>query len=167
MKNYEIRVIPKVDIAGKTYWTAFFPTIDACVGGGNSVEEAIKEAEENLEIYLEYLKKEKFSIPEEYKESACNGKIALRVARSTHAKLIQLAESENVSLNMLINNAIECFIGRKEYDIEFMQKLEKVKELSQESNDLQKFNLMVNQKMYNKLWEKGIEVLYNGGGFYG
>lgn len=59
MNNYEIRVIPKVDASGKTYWTAFYPAVEGCVGGGDTVEEAIKEAEENLDIFLEYLKEEK------------------------------------------------------------------------------------------------------------
>ena len=59
MKHYEIRVIPKVDASGKNYWTAFQPAVEGCVGGGDTVEEAIKEAEENLGIFLEYLKEEK------------------------------------------------------------------------------------------------------------
>ena len=56
MNKYEIRVIPKEDVEGKTYWTAFYPAIEGCVGGGETAEEAIREAEENLEFFLEYLK---------------------------------------------------------------------------------------------------------------
>ena len=48
MNNYEIRVIPKVDASGKTYWTAFYPAVEGCVGGGDTVEEATKEAEEKI-----------------------------------------------------------------------------------------------------------------------
>lgn len=56
MKNYEIRVIPKMDASGKTYWTASYPAVSGVVGGGDTAEEAIKEAEENLEVFLDYLK---------------------------------------------------------------------------------------------------------------
>ena len=48
-----------MDASGKTYWTAFYPAVEGCVGGGDTVEETIKEAEENLDIFLEYLKEEK------------------------------------------------------------------------------------------------------------
>lgn len=55
ISNYEIRVIPKKDNSGNVYWTAFFPEIVGCIGGGNSAEEAIRDAEENLKVYLDYL----------------------------------------------------------------------------------------------------------------
>lgn len=59
MDDYEIRVVSKIDEAGETYWTAFYPAIPGCVGGGITAEEAISEAKENLDIYLEYLAHEK------------------------------------------------------------------------------------------------------------
>ena len=68
MRNYEIRLIPKKDKQGKTYWTAFFPAIEGCVGGGDSEEEAIKEAKENLEVLFDYLESEGSAIPQEFKE---------------------------------------------------------------------------------------------------
>ena len=42
MNKYEIRVIPKEDVEGKTYWTAFYPAIEGCVGGGETAEERRK-----------------------------------------------------------------------------------------------------------------------------
>ena len=54
MKFYDIRVIPKVDASGKTYWTAFCPDVEGCVGGGDTVEEAIKEVKENLKVFFKY-----------------------------------------------------------------------------------------------------------------
>lgn len=84
MGNYEIRVVPKKDISGKVYWTASFPAIDGCIGGGNSAEEAINEAEENLEVFLAYLLEQGRDIPTEYSENQYSGKIALRVPKSIH-----------------------------------------------------------------------------------
>lgn len=54
--NYEMQLISKIDSGGDIYWTAYFPALDGVVGGGKTKEEAIQEANENLEIYLEYLK---------------------------------------------------------------------------------------------------------------
>lgn len=141
MNKYEIRVIPKYDVSNKIYWTAFFPEIEECIGCGNSIEEAINEAEENLEFYLEYLKDEKLPIPAEYKEPSCSGKIALRISKSTHKNLMTVAEREGISVNLLINNAIECYIGKKLYDIEFNQKVQQIKELSENTLKLQIKNL--------------------------
>lgn len=70
MNKYEIRVIPKYDVSNKIYWTVFFPEIEECIGCGNSIEEAISEAEENLEFYLEYLKDEKLPIMKIYNKLA-------------------------------------------------------------------------------------------------
>ena len=44
MNNYEIRVFPKIAEDGSTYWTACFPSIPECVGGGDTIEEAIEDA---------------------------------------------------------------------------------------------------------------------------
>ena len=68
MNKYEIRVISNQDNDGDTYWTAFFPAIEGCVGGGSTAEEAIKEANENLEVFLEYLLSEHRELPKEYPE---------------------------------------------------------------------------------------------------
>ena len=55
MNKYEMRVIPNTDSDGKIYWTAYFPAVKGCVGGGDTIEEAVNEANENLEIFLSYL----------------------------------------------------------------------------------------------------------------
>ena len=59
MKNYEVRVYPKKAEDGSTYWTAMYPSVPGCIGGGDTPEEAIIEAQENLEVSLEYLEDEK------------------------------------------------------------------------------------------------------------
>lgn len=163
MKNYEIRVVPKTDVDGNVYWTAFFPAIKECVGGGATAEEAIAEANENLKFYLSYLESEKIALPEEYKENTFSGKIALRVGKSTHKKLIDLAELEGISLNSFINNAIENYIGKKQYGVEISQTIEQIQELSQESNNLQKINYIANQKMVEKLWGNTYQTKVWGG----
>lgn len=59
MENYEIRVFPKLADDGSTYWTACYPSVPGCVGGGDTLEKAISDAQENLSVYLEYLQEEK------------------------------------------------------------------------------------------------------------
>ena len=155
--NYEVRVVPKFDVENKCYWTAFFPTVPECVGGGKSVEEAY----ENLEVYLEYLKSENLPLPKEYKEESFNGKIALRVSKSMHRQLVCLAEEEGVSLNMIINNAIEQYLGKKEYDFMLSKKIEELGKATESSLALQQINLSSN-KIFQNLINGKYKIYYGG-----
>ncbi len=155
MANYEIRVIPKSDIDGVTYWTAYFPAVEGCVGGGSTAEEAIKEAEENLEIFLEYLKSENIDTPIEYEETSYSGKIALRVPKSTHKKLAERSEDEGVSINMILNNAIEHYLGMVEYDCKLDAKIRNIQNLTTQSLILQQSNFSINQQL---LWNQSATI---------
>lgn len=129
MLNYEIRVFPSKAADGSVYWTARFPAIEGCVGGGDTVEEAIAEAQDNLEIYLEFLKEENKRIPAEYNPPEYNGRIALRIQKSTHKKVAEAAEREGVSINTFLSNAIECYIGMKKYDFDLEEKVREIQAL--------------------------------------
>ena len=151
MSNYEMRVIPKKDADGNVYWTASFPAVEGCVGGGSSEEDAIGEAKENLKIYLDYLEKAGQRIPDAFSEVHYSGKIALRVPKSTHRRLMDKAEKEGMSLNSLINGAIEHYLGISEYDYKLEEKISEVQRLTLQSLNLQKGNYMINQQL---LWKQ-------------
>lgn len=60
LKTYEERdfdcvifVYPIFLENGKTEWAAEYPSLPYLVGGGDSPEEAVKEAEENKKVYIE------------------------------------------------------------------------------------------------------------------
>lgn len=152
MLNYEIRVIPKLDDSGKTYWTAVFPAIPGCIGGGDTAEEAIKEANENLELFLAYLEEERKSIPLPYEEPQYAGKIALRVPRSTHKKIAELAENECVSINSLLNSAIEHYLGMKEYDYQLEKKISDLQEVANKTLQMQIYSTAMQEQMFSK-WQ--------------
>ena len=59
LSKYEMRVFPKTADDGTTYWTATFSSVPECIGGGDTLEEAVKEAMENLTVYTEFLKESK------------------------------------------------------------------------------------------------------------
>lgn len=149
MKNYEIRVFPKYAEDGSTYWTASYPAIPNCVGCGDTVEEAIGEAKENLEIYLDYLLEEKRKIPDEDYKSEYSGKIALRISKSTHKRLAEISESEGISINLLLNNAIENYLGLKSYDININKKIDDLRSIADSGLNLQKMNVLINKKLWN------------------
>lgn len=163
MENYEIRIIPRKADDETTYWTAFYPEISDCVGCGSTPEEAIEEANDNLDFLLEYLREEGKEIPKEYSETKYNGKIALRVSKSTHKRLSDLAENEGISVNLLLNNAIENYLGLKKYDYEFTEKINNLRTVANSINVWQQYASTVNQKA----WKSVDNELYaNVGGNY-
>ncbi len=157
MYNYEMKVSPKIAEDGSTYWTVSFPSVPNCVGGGDTAEEAINEAKENLEFYLEYLREECKPIPaEDFKATEYSGKIALRISKSTHKRVAQLAESEGISTNALLNNAIENYIGLKTYDMNLNKKIDDLKAIADASLYLQNCNALFNQKMWGKFSKENV-----------
>lgn len=128
INDYEFRIIPKEDADGNNYWYAFFPAVEGCVGGGKTPQEALNEAQESLNVMLEYLKEENIELPKAYQENEYSGKISLRISKSTHKKVALMAAEEDVSINSFLNSAIECYVGKKEYDKTLERKIEEVKD---------------------------------------
>lgn len=89
-----------------------FPNI---VGFGETIEEAIKEADENLRYYIQYCKDKGIKIPEPsvHEELEVSGKITLRMSKTLHKHTIERATREGVSLNSLLCEAISNYIYSK------------------------------------------------------
>ena len=103
MKGYELKVYPIKGEDGVEEWCAEFPAIEGIVGGGDSPEQAVKEAVSNLEDYIALLEQEQKTLPTEYNEPDCSGKLSIRMPISLHRNLKRKAEYEGISLNQLIN----------------------------------------------------------------
>lgn len=54
--NYQLTVYPNIDAQDNIYYIAEFPYCEACVGGGYTPQEAVNEAYESLQVFLDYLK---------------------------------------------------------------------------------------------------------------
>ena len=55
--NYRINLYT-IETTDGEKWCAEYPDLPGCVGGGDTPKDALKEAEENKEVYLEFLKEE-------------------------------------------------------------------------------------------------------------
>mgnify|MGYP004525249677 CR=1 FL=1 len=53
--DYEMKVYPMHFENGKTEWCVEYPDLKGCVGGGDTIEEAIADAEATKRVYLKYL----------------------------------------------------------------------------------------------------------------
>lgn len=101
-------------------WVVKFIDYPNIIGGGDTVEEAYKEAKENLDVLLEYLKEENEYIKQpslDEDQEEVSGKLVLRLSKRTHKQLKELSQTEQVSINSLINDfvieGIDRTIARK------------------------------------------------------
>lgn len=110
--NYPMRLYTVETVEGPE-WIAEFVDIFGCGGGGNTAQEALEDALINLEYYLGFAKERGEDVPQPSDYNECNGKIALRLPKSMHSRLIELAEDEGSSLNQLILNTFDEKVGGK------------------------------------------------------
>ena len=109
--NYPMRLYTVETVEGPE-WIAEFVDIFGC-GGGNTAQEALEDALINLEYYLGFAKERGEDIPQPSDYNECNGKIALRLPKSMHRRLLKLSEDEGKSLNQVILNTFDEKVGGK------------------------------------------------------
>lgn len=106
MDNYLI-IIEK----SENGYGAYSPDVPGCAAAGATPEEARREFLSALEFHFEGLKEDGLPIPQPSSSFAftsddCSGVLNVRCKKSTHLKLVKLAEKENVSVSHLVNDAI-------------------------------------------------------------
>jgi len=95
----------------KNNYSAYCPDVDGCVATGETPDIARKNFLEALEFHFEGLKEDGLPIPKPtssfaFSSDDCSGVLNIRTKKSTHLKLIKLAEQEHVSVSHLVNDAI-------------------------------------------------------------
>ena len=107
-KNYGYHFnVYQIETTEGPQWCVEYPDVRAVVGGGDTPEEAIAEAKDNLNAYIEYLLEEGLELPIASKyESEYSGKVTLRMSYNLHRKVSELSELEGVSINSYINEAL-------------------------------------------------------------
>ena len=104
---FEVRLLTKEEGSG---WVVTFPDLPGCMSDGETPEEAVENAIDALECWLEANKEWGRDIPEP--NSEYSGKFIQRVPRSLHARLSKRAEQEGVSMNALVTSFIAEYLGK-------------------------------------------------------
>lgn len=78
-----------------------------CMSDGQDIEEASHMIKDALKSYIESSIAHNDTIPEPPKKEACKGSIVYRTTPEKHCKLLRKAASQGVSVNKLIDEAIE------------------------------------------------------------
>ncbi|MEX1211423.1 MAG: type II toxin-antitoxin system HicB family antitoxin [Balneolaceae bacterium] len=88
-----------------------FPGLSAF---GESVNEAISEAEVALELFIESYNEKQKPLPQPKFKQEFSGQIRARLPKSLHSRLSDLAEEEGVSLNTLMIKLLSEGVGSEQ-----------------------------------------------------
>lgn len=124
MNNYQFKVF-EIQIENGVEWGAECVEVPNIVGGGESPNEAVEEAKENLEVYFDFLRSQNKPIPSPSKSEEDNysGKLLLRMAKTLHYKLDQLSSKEGVSLNSLITGILHSYVGAQDMKVVYTKEV--------------------------------------------
>lgn len=111
--KYEANVYQMI-VESHIFWVAESKALKGCTGQGETSEEAIKELEQNEDIWLETAAEVGIPIPDRTakNDSAPSGKFALRLSPLTYSDAIEVSGELGLSLNQFFSNAITEYIAR-------------------------------------------------------
>lgn len=105
---FTVRPLPADDGGG---YLIEFPDLPGCISDGETVEEAIANGMDAKQAWLAVAREENRAIPEPGGQAS--GKWVQRVPKSLHSRLVERAEREGVSLNMLVVSLIAEGLGKR------------------------------------------------------
>jgi antitoxin HicB len=88
--------------------------LPGCYSQGETVEEAMEMIEEARRLWLESAYEDGLDIPLPEGNKEYSGKFNVRIPRSLHRKLDEMAEKEGVSLNHFLVSTLSRAVGQKE-----------------------------------------------------
>ncbi len=94
-------------------FVARVPVLPGCAAHGATAEKATHEAERAAALMLEVMLEDGRSLPPEDASADYSGQLRLRLPKSLHERVSQLATAEGVSLNTLLLSLIAEGCGRQ------------------------------------------------------
>lgn len=109
----ELKAISKEDGGG---WLAEINELKGCIADGENKSEALENLETAKRLWIETALKRKITIPLPEKDDFedYSGKLTLRMPKSLHQKISQMASKEDISINQYILSTISFNLGQKE-----------------------------------------------------
>ncbi len=93
---YTMELIPDTDEGG---FVVSFPALKGCLSAGETVEEAVRNAEDAKREWLLAAMESGMEIPEPGIDEEYSGQFKLRIPKSLHRQLALNAKKEGVSMN--------------------------------------------------------------------
>jgi antitoxin HicB len=111
--KYPFRIRPLSNADGGGFLIEY-PDLPGCHSDGETPEQAIVNGRDAVRSYLASCRKHGDPIPKPSSPAGSSGQFRLRMPKSLHARLAARAESEGVSLNMLVVAAAAQALGQRE-----------------------------------------------------
>lgn len=94
-------------------WLAEIKELPGCTADGDTPEEAIESVEESKRLWISTALKygRRIPLPETDREEEYSGRLTLRMPKTLHRKVAELAREEGISLNQLLLAAIAFETG--------------------------------------------------------
>lgn len=113
--EYPVTIRPLTQEEGNGYLIEF-PDLPGCIADGETIEEALKEAEDALHAWIITAEEFGDEIPKPSTADSYSGQWRIRLPKSLHAALALRAKREGVSLNMLAVAILAQALGQKAND---------------------------------------------------
>lgn len=107
--SFEVRPLSEEDGGG---YIVTFPDLPGCIADGDTIEEAVKNALDAAQSWLETARE--FGDPIPIPGESDDGRVITRVPRSLQARLMARAREEGVSVNTLVTAYLAEGLGRHE-----------------------------------------------------
>ena len=106
--SYRMEIVPDQDEGG---FVISFPELPGCITSGDTIEEAIKNAEDAKKEWLTAAIEDGVTINEPQELEKYSGQFKLRIPKSLHKMIAQQAKNEGISMNQycvyLLSRAIK------------------------------------------------------------
>ena len=93
-------------------WVARVVELTGCITQGDTFVELGEMIEDAMRLWIETALEDGLEIPEPRPAENYSGKFIVRVPRSLHRQLAEIAEREGVSLNMFVSTALGKAVGQ-------------------------------------------------------
>lgn len=93
---YRMEIVPDVDEGG---YIVSYPDLKGCLTTGETLEEAVSNAEDAKREWLTAAVEEGYPIPEPVSEDEYSGQFKLRIPKSLHRQLAMQSKKEGISMN--------------------------------------------------------------------
>ena len=113
---YSVKITPREDGG----YSGEVPELGSCFAEGATPEECLVNLKDSLDLWLETAREAGLKIPEPGGEQY-SGNFALRMPKSLHGELAEVAKEQGISLNQLINLFLSSHLTTFRITSEFAQ----------------------------------------------
>jgi antitoxin HicB len=111
--QYQIQLTKREEDDG-AYWVAEIPDLPGCYSHGATPDEAVEQLADAKASWIESHLADGYEVPDPVDVRGFSGKLSLRIPKSLHRKISEMARTEGVSLNQYILSCLATGLGADE-----------------------------------------------------